>query len=386
MAIKFFKLTRLNIRKLEKGGKICEHGIIFVRLKNGDGVFKINLSVDGVRIGRSVGKESAGVDREFVEAYIEKVKTESREGRLNLPKGRKNILTFKEASKKYLEKLELEGGNDMKMKKMRLNHNLIPFFKDKPLDKIAPFDQERFKKSRMDAGVKKSTINRDLAVLSHMFNKGIEWGWLQYAPCKIKLFKETEGRIIYLEPEQIERLLESAKNHQCPLIYLFIFIGINTAMRRMEILSLKLENINLEQKTIYIPHAKAGSRLQPITEGLRVYLKDYISTQVVEGQIWLFPSNRAEGGHTVSIEKRYIEVVEKAGLNPKEILRHTLRHTAITHLVQDGVDLPTVKRISGHKTLAMVEKYSHQSGAHINKAMDRLDNRINPKKQKLKAV
>ena len=52
---------------------------------------------------------------------------------------------------------------------------------------------------------------------------------------------------------------------------------------------------------------------------------------------------------------------------------HTLRHTAITHLVQAGVDLPTVKRISGHKTLKMVKQYSHQNGTHIQTAMDKLD-------------
>jgi len=55
---------------------------------------------------------------------------------------------------------------------------------------------------------------------------------------------------------------------------------------------------------------------------------------------------------------------------------HTLRHTAITHLVQSGVDLPTVQRISGHKTLAMVARYSHQSGEHIAAAMDRLEERV----------
>ena len=41
---------------------------------------------------------------------------------------------------------------------------------------------------------------------------------------------------------------------------------------------------------------------------------------------------------------------------------------AITHLVQAGVDLPTVKRISGHKTMIMVERYAHQSGTHIAEA------------------
>lgn len=58
------------------------------------------------------------------------------------------------------------------------------------------------------------------------------------------------------------------------------------------------------------------------------------------------------------------------------MVRHTLRHTAITHLVQAGIDLPTVKRISGHKTLAMVERYSHQNGQHIQAAMDKFGQRM----------
>ena len=62
--------------------------------------------------------------------------------------------------------------------------------------------------------------------------------------------------------------------------------------------------------------------------------------------------------------------------DPQHRLSHTLRHTAITHLVQAGVDLPTVKRISGHKTLAMVERYSHQNGEHIRAAMDTLGKRL----------
>lgn len=79
----------------------------------------------------------------------------------------------------------------------------------------------------------------------------------------------------------------------------------------------------------------------------------------------------------VAIEKAYKRIVAHAGMNPSEVVRHTLRHTAITHLVQAGVDLPTVKRISGHKTLAMVERYAHQNGEHIQTAMDKLETRLN---------
>ena len=94
-----------------------------------------------------------------------------------------------------------------------------------------------------------------------------------------------------------------------------------------------------------------------------------------EGTSWLFPSPRAKHGHTVNIRKPFLRVVEAADLDPNQVVRHTLRHTAITHLVQAGVDLPTVKRISGHKTLAMVERYAHQNGEHIRAAMDKLERR-----------
>jgi len=63
MAIKFLKLTRPEIRKLEAGHKIMEHGITFERFANGDGRYTVNIMVDGQRIHRVIGKESDGVTR-----------------------------------------------------------------------------------------------------------------------------------------------------------------------------------------------------------------------------------------------------------------------------------------------------------------------------------
>jgi site-specific recombinase XerD len=89
----------------------------------------------------------------------------------------------------------------------------------------------------------------------------------------------------------------------------------------------------------------------------------------------------SKSGRTVDIRKPFVRCVEAAGLDPLQVVRHTLRHTAITHLVQAGVDLPTVKRISGHKTLVMVERYAHQSGTHIANALEKLDDRYRAAKK-----
>ncbi|MFM9428615.1 integrase [Variovorax sp. GrIS 2.14] len=146
-------------------------------------------------------------------------------------------------------------------------------------------------------------------------------------------------------------------------------------MRKSEILSIRREDIDLERRVVFIPKAKAGAREQPITEHLGEFLASYAAA-LQPGNPWLFPSRGAKASHTVDVRKPFRRVVTAAGLDPDQILRHTLRHTAITHLVQAGVDLPTVKRISGRKTLAMVERYAHAHGAHIQTALDKLQVRF----------
>lgn len=380
MSLKFIKLTRPNIRKLQPGQKITEHGVVFERLENGDGRYNVNIMVDGRRIHRTIGKESDGVTRFQAEGFIAKSQTDARTGRLNLPNGRKVTLGFKDAAIKYLSKLQEEGGKDLKAKKMRLSLHLAPFFKDKPLSGISTFDVERYKKSRRDSGIAPGTINRELAVLSHLFGKAREWKWLDFKPAIIRRLKENPGRIVYLTGEQAARLVEAAKQDQSLQVYSFILIGLETGMRRMEILSIRIKDIHLAKWTIFIPNSKTGAREQPITKHLAEFLKGLIET-AKPGQEWLFPA-KSKTGHTVAIERAFRRVVKEAGLDPNEIVRHTLRHTCITHLVQAGVDLPTVKRISGHKTLIMVERYSHQNGEHIQAAMDKLESRLHLTKGK----
>jgi integrase len=325
-------------------------------------------------IHRTIGRESDGTTRTQAEEFIEKVRREAREGRRRLPKGRKIALSFCEATEAYVQKLQEEGGKDIVVKQRRLRLHLVPFFGDMPVAKISGFDVERYKKSRVDAGTKMGTVNRELAVLSHFFNKGIEWGWLDKRPAKIRRYTEDHGRITYLTVDQIKRLVDAARQDQNPQIYPFIVIGLETSMRKMEILHIRREHIDIQRRVIYIPQAKAGAHEQPMTAHLAEFLEAYVAARP-EGTPWLFPSLASRSGHTVDIREPFRRAVTIAGLDPHEVVPHTLRHTAMTHLVQAGIDLPTVKRISGHRTLMMVERYSHQNGAHIYAAMDKLEER-----------
>lgn len=379
MALQFKQLTRLAMRRLQPGEAIKEHGITFERLASGDGRFTTRFMVDGVLVHRVVGKESDGTTRQQAENFIENTRADARAGRLNLPKGRKLVLGFREAAKQYLSRIEESGGKDLKMKQTRLTLHLMPFLMDKPLASIATFDVKRYKKHRLGECAKPGTINRELAVLSHLFSDAVECKWISHRPAKIERLAEGKGRITYLTTEQIGRLIDAATHDQNPHVYPFIVVGLETSMRRSEILSIRLENIDLQRRVIYIPKAKSGAREQPITKHLAEFLTSYVEA-AEEGQVWLFPGPRSKAGHAVNIQKSFRRVVAAAKLDVHQVVRHTLRHTAITHLVQAGVDLPTVQRISGHKTLQMVVRYSHQNGEHIQAAMDKLDRRYRPAK------
>lgn len=238
---------------------------------------------------------------------------------------------------------------------------------------------ERYKKHRVDEGASCATVNRELAVLSHLFNMGVEWKWLTHRPARINRYKEDNGRITYLTVEQCSNVLESAKRDVSPHIYLYSLIALSTAMRMSEILSIRRENVDVARRRIYVPEAKAGAREQPMTSELASYLAHHMEA-LPKGAEWLFPSVASKSGHLATIRRAHRRVVKAAGLDPDVVVRHTFRHTAVTHLVQAGVDLPTVQKISGHKTLSMVAHYAHANGAHIDAAMERLETRIGAEK------
>lgn len=372
MALKFKKLNKAAIKKLESGKSITEHGIKFERLPNGDGKYSVNIMVDGQRIHRAIGRQSEGVTRTQAENYVGQVKTDARSDRLSLPKGRKAALGFKAAGKNYLAKLEQEDGKDIPKKREQLKCHLYPFFKNKPLTSITTFDIRRYKKHRKTAGASVGTINRELAVVSHLLNMAIEWKWIHYKQAKIERFEEDTGRICYLDTKEMDKLLIAAKEDQDPHLFPFILIGLETSMRHMEILSIQIKNIDLGKRVIYIPKAKAGAREQPITNNLANFLGEHLQS-LEPGQQYLFPSKKPYREYRGYMAEPFRRAVKRAKLDHK--VPHIMRHTAITHLVQEGIDLPTVQRISGHKTAGMVLKYAHQNGQHIQAAMDRLEKR-----------
>ncbi len=364
------KLDRPAIRTLRPGEKVSAGGIIAERMSSGDVRYSVNIMVDGQRIHRVIGLETEGVTLTQAREFIAKARTDAREGRLNLPRRRKTPLSFARAADEYIERLGHEGGKNIPQKRQKLRDHLKPYFGSQRLDTITEFTVGAYKKMRQGAKAAPGTINRELATLSHLYSKAIEWKWIVAKPFKVKLLDEGLGRIVVLSDEECGRLLTAATGDQDHLTWLFVMFGLNTCMRHMEILTARFENVDAERRRLFIPNAKAGARYQPITRPLiEAIEKERQIMGVSEG--WIFPSH-IHDGHRNYMKKQFRRSVRHAGLDSKRITPHAMRHTGITRLVQNGVDLATVRRISGHKTLSMVLKYTHVSDAHVDAAIDKI--------------
>jgi integrase len=370
MSKTFAKLGRDKIRKLKQGEKLAEAGIAVERLADGDLRWSIGVMVDGRRIHRVVGLASEGVTRTQAEELIEKARTDAREGRLSLPKGRKLALTFATAAADYVERLKAGSGKNIEIKERQLRMYLTPFFGTLRLDAITDFTIGQYRKRRLDAGAAPATINRELATLSHIFSKAVEWKWLDRRPARSKKLDEPEGRIIALTTEQCDALMTAAIGSANPDLWLFVAFGLNTAMRHSEILAARWDQLDLDRRRLFISAAKAGQRSQPLTEELVEILRREREMRA-DREGWIFPSPHrdAKSGHLARLDRPFAEAVTRAGLDPKKVTPHAMRHSAITKLIEAGVDVPTVQKISGHKTAAMVLHYTHVSDPHIDRAI-----------------
>lgn len=139
MAIRFTRLTRPAIRALAPGEKITESGITAERLSNGDTRYVVNIMAAGQRVHRVIGLESDGTTRSQCEEFIAKTRTEAKEGRLSLPRGRATPLTFKAAAKIYLERQERAGAKNLDAKGRHVKLHLNPYFGNMRLERITSF-------------------------------------------------------------------------------------------------------------------------------------------------------------------------------------------------------------------------------------------------------
>lgn len=298
--------------------------------------------------------------------------------------------SFSDLAEKYLE--FCANQRDIRNKESLVGM-LKSEFGNLPLKSFTLDLVERYQSRILQARLTETTANRKIAVLKHMFTKAADWCMVTEAICKtihkVKLFKVDNARIRFLGDTEIKELLDACdhvrvlksgkeekkkQNHLKPII----IFALNSGCRREEILSLKWEQVDLRHGFINLVRTKNGERRQvPINDTLREMLQGLVRRLDVP---WVFFDSET-GKRFTDVKRSFSTACKKAGI--VDFHFHDLRHTFASHLVMGGVDLTTVSRLMGHKSLSMTLRYSHLAPSHLVSAVNVLNSTMNPTSTKL---
>lgn len=209
--------------------------------------------------------------------------------------------------------------------------------------------------------VKPGTVAKEMSVLKHCLRLAVEWGELNQNPAAgARLPQLPPGRTRYLTPGELKAALESAPEWlRAPMAF-----AACTGVRRGEMLSLRWMDVDMTNRRLYLRETKNGAlRILPIPESARTVLRS-------------LPQGATGDLVFAGLDPAFLSVYTKRvfkRLGIPDASFHTLRHTAASWMVQQGVDLYAVGQILGHKTPRMTQRYAHLSPEYMAGAVGKLD-------------
>ena len=185
-------------------------------------------------------------------------------------------------------------------------------------------------------------------------------------------YKEPPQRERYLSKEEIPRFLSALDEEEDGLSVAAIRLLLFTGCRRGEVLSLKWNEVRLDEDCILLLDTKNGrsrmvhlnKRAKEVVEELHENRGKEVRTAASE---YVFPSRQGtKKGHLFDLRNPFDKACQRAAVENFRI--HDLRHTFATMAVRGGASLFEVQKLLGHQDIAMTQRYAHLSDAGLKKA------------------
>lgn len=146
----------------------------------------------------------------------------------------------------------------------------------------------------------------------------------------------------------------------------------SAGLRGQEVVNLKLSDIDFERKTIHIRQSKyKKDRIVPLSNLIAKGLKMYIAVE--HPHVWLFNGKEPDGRYSVKgLSWVMRETLKKTSVK-KEVNLHSLRHSYATHLLEEGLNIVTLKELLGHADITTTMIYLHVAQCPFIKPHSPLD-------------
>jgi len=182
------------------------------------------------------------------------------------------------------------------------------------------------------------------------------------------LKKEAKLPVI-LNAKELRELFAAPKLLKQRVVLTLIY---SAGLRGQEVINLKISDIDFERKTIHIRQSKyKKDRIVPLSDYMAVGLKKYLKAE--NPHIWLFNGKEADGRYSVKgLSWVMRESLKKTSIT-KDVSLHSLRHSYATHLLEQGINIVTLKELLGHAEITTTMIYLHMAQCPYIKPHSPLD-------------
>jgi integrase len=329
----------------------------------------IDFRFKGVRV-----RESIGPSRKMAEKVLRKKKNEIDENKYLDIRKEPEPIKFHAFAKEYLQWAKTNKKTSTYIRDVYIMRQFDERFHGRCLHEITGWLIEKWKSERKEK-CQIGTVNRELALLKHIFAKAVEWKdeknkipFLKENPTRgIKRLKGENRRLRYLLPEEVQTLLSNCDGLLGGFLKPMVTLALYTGARKGELQGLQWPQVDLGLGIITLLDTKNGERRD-------IHMGDAVKI-ALEGlnrkSDYVFSNRNNKRIDNAALQLAFKEALRKSQI--EDFHFHDLRHTFASNLVMNGIELNDIRELLGHKRMEMTLRYSHLSPKHKGKVVNVLD-------------
>lgn len=217
-----------------------------------------------------------------------------------------------------------------------------------------------------------ATANQVLIILKSLNKEAINLGVVDVDVCKpVKLFRLNNARTRFLTPFEIKRLLKACREYSNKTIACHIAILALTGLRCGEAFNIKVKDIDIKKRVLYIPMTKNGRpRVVYITDMMLSFIAN---VPLKPDNPYLF-AGRVKGQPLRSTRKTFFKLLKRAQVNSDGICQHSLRHSVASNLAGVNISLRIIQEQLAHKSIISTQRYAKVNTESMRQTSETLSN------------